>query len=137
MSTYGVMGWWTHWAVSRTSQCFTTGITKAIVCLWDGAYKRTHATNQIQLWSTGWKKKYLNVFSMMDRSDDPSHHKWTLYHGATSLLPLEALSYKLLPSPQMDFLDPPLDSDIHCMYIFICWKEVSMTKETMFNICSL
>ena len=33
---------------SRSSQCFTTGVTKAVVwlsCLWDGADKRTLAAN--------------------------------------------------------------------------------------------
>ena len=35
--TLGAMGrridpsWWTHWAVSRSSQCTTTGVTKAVV----------------------------------------------------------------------------------------------------------
>ena len=32
--------------ISRSSQCSTTGVTKAVVCaihLWDGAYKRTLA----------------------------------------------------------------------------------------------
>ena len=23
---------WTHWAISRSSQCSTTGVTKAVVC---------------------------------------------------------------------------------------------------------
>ena len=27
------------------------------------------------LWSTGWNEKYLNGFTMKDRSDDPSHHE--------------------------------------------------------------
>ena len=36
--------------ISRSSQCPTTGVTKAVVayvlsCLWDGAYKRTLAVN--------------------------------------------------------------------------------------------
>ena len=36
---YGVMGcwinpsWWTHWAFCRFSQCPTTGVTKAVVCV--------------------------------------------------------------------------------------------------------
>ena len=25
--------WWTHWAISRSSQCSTTGVTKAVVCV--------------------------------------------------------------------------------------------------------
>ena len=25
--------WWTHWAISRVSQCYTTGVTKAVVCV--------------------------------------------------------------------------------------------------------
>ena len=25
--------WWTHWAISRSSQCPTTGVTKAVVCV--------------------------------------------------------------------------------------------------------
>ena len=25
--------WWTHWAISRSSQCPTTGVTKAVVCI--------------------------------------------------------------------------------------------------------
>ena len=35
---YGAMGrridpsLWTHWAISRSSQCPTTGVTKAVVC---------------------------------------------------------------------------------------------------------
>ena len=35
----GVMGhridpsWWTHWAISRSSQCSTTGVIKAMVCV--------------------------------------------------------------------------------------------------------
>ena len=37
--TYCVMdhridpAWWTHWAISRSSQCHTTGVTKAMVCV--------------------------------------------------------------------------------------------------------
>ena len=31
-----------------------------------------------QSWSTGWNEKYLNVSTMKDRSDDPSHHEQTL-----------------------------------------------------------
>ena len=37
-SAYGAMGhqicpfWWTHWAISRSSQCSMTDITKAAVC---------------------------------------------------------------------------------------------------------
>ena len=36
---HGAMGrridhsWWTHWAISRSSQCHTTGVTKAVVCV--------------------------------------------------------------------------------------------------------
>ena len=36
---HGAMGrridpsWWTHWAISRFSQCSTTGVTKAMVCV--------------------------------------------------------------------------------------------------------
>ena len=36
---HGAMGrridpsWWTHWAISRSSQCSTTGVTKAVVCI--------------------------------------------------------------------------------------------------------
>ena len=36
---YGVLGrridpsWWTHWAISPSSQCSTTGLTKAMVCV--------------------------------------------------------------------------------------------------------
>ena len=36
---HGVMGhrihpsWWTHWAISRSSQCSMTGVTKAMVCV--------------------------------------------------------------------------------------------------------
>ena len=35
---HGAMGrridpsWWTHWAICRSSQCSTTGVTKAVVC---------------------------------------------------------------------------------------------------------
>ena len=57
---HGAMGcqinpsWWTNWAIFRSSQCSTTGVTKAVVCailyvlscLWDCAYKRTLAANQ-------------------------------------------------------------------------------------------
>ena len=48
-SSRGAMGlridpsWWTHLAISRSSQCSTTGVTKAVMGamgLWDGAYKR-------------------------------------------------------------------------------------------------
>ena len=61
VSTHGVMGrWidsslWTQGAIYHSSQCSTTGVTKAVVCaimmmfltyLWDGAYKRTHAVNR-------------------------------------------------------------------------------------------
>ena len=43
--------WWTHWAISRSSQCPTTGVTKAVYiyvlsCLLDDAYKRTLAANR-------------------------------------------------------------------------------------------
>ena len=36
---HGAMGpridpsWWTHWAISCSSQCPTTGVTKAVVCV--------------------------------------------------------------------------------------------------------
>ena len=36
---HGAMGhridpsWWTHWAISRSSQYHTTGVTKAVVCV--------------------------------------------------------------------------------------------------------
>ena len=37
-------------SISRSSQCSTTGVTKAVVCailsVWDGAYKRTLAVNR-------------------------------------------------------------------------------------------
>ena len=39
MYVHGVMGrqidhsWWTHWAISRFSQCPTTGVIKAVVCV--------------------------------------------------------------------------------------------------------
>ena len=35
---HGAMGhridpsWWTHWAISHSSQCSITGVTKAVVC---------------------------------------------------------------------------------------------------------
>ena len=35
---HGTMGrridpsWWTHWAISRSNQCSTAGVTKAVVC---------------------------------------------------------------------------------------------------------
>ena len=32
------LSWWTHLAVSHSSQCSTTGVQS---CLWDGAYKRS------------------------------------------------------------------------------------------------
>ena len=35
--------WWTNWAISRSSQCPTTGVTKAVVCIIRDAYKRTIA----------------------------------------------------------------------------------------------
>ena len=25
--------WWTHWAITRSSQCHTTGVIKAVVCI--------------------------------------------------------------------------------------------------------
>ena len=51
---HGAMGhqinpsWYTHRAVSVSSQCSTTGIKKpcyVVSCLWDDAYKRTLTTN--------------------------------------------------------------------------------------------
>ena len=36
-----------------------------------------------QLWRTAWNEKWLNGSTMRDWSDDPSHHEWMLYHGAT------------------------------------------------------
>ena len=36
---HGAMGrridpsWWTHSAISHSSQCFTTGVTKAMICV--------------------------------------------------------------------------------------------------------
>ena len=50
---HGAMGrridpsWWTHGAISRSSQCSTTGVTKTgmFYPVWDYAYKRTLAAN--------------------------------------------------------------------------------------------
>ena len=46
--THGAMGhridpsWWTHRAISRSSHCSTTGVTKAVVCvILSVGYKRT------------------------------------------------------------------------------------------------
>ena len=47
-----------------------------------------------QSWSTDWSETLLHGSTISDRSDDPSHHFRTLYHGATSR------------------------SDISCTYIF-------------------
>ena len=39
MFAHGAMGrridpsWWTHWPLSRSSQCPTTGVSKAVVCV--------------------------------------------------------------------------------------------------------
>ena len=36
---HGAMGrridpsWWTHWAISRSSQCSTAGVTKVVLCV--------------------------------------------------------------------------------------------------------
>ena len=41
--------WWIHLAISHSSQCSTTGVTKAsyvLSCLWEGAYKRILAASQ-------------------------------------------------------------------------------------------
>ena len=39
--------WWNHWAISRSSQYSTTGITKAVLsCLWGDAYKITLAASR-------------------------------------------------------------------------------------------
>ena len=41
--------WWTHSAISRSSQCSTIGVTKPVVCVplcSDSAYKRTLAANR-------------------------------------------------------------------------------------------
>ena len=51
---YGAMGhridhsWCTHWAISRSSQCSTTGVTKAVVCVNNVCmmYKLTLAANR-------------------------------------------------------------------------------------------
>ena len=40
-----VIGSILHGAISRSSQCSTTGVTQAVVCLWDDAYRRTLAAN--------------------------------------------------------------------------------------------
>ena len=46
------------------------------------ASHRQDSTNQ--LWSSSWNEIQLNGFTIMDRSDDPSHHEQTLYHGSKS-----------------------------------------------------
>ena len=53
---HGVMGrridlsWWTHWAISLSSQCFTTGVTKYVLCcLCENAYKITLDVNRKEL----------------------------------------------------------------------------------------
>ena len=43
--------------ISRSSQCSTTGVTKAVVCLWDGTYNGTldahHISRSSQCSTTG------------------------------------------------------------------------------------
>ena len=41
-----------------------------------------------QSWSTGWNEKKLNGSTMRDRSNNPLHHKRTIYQGVTSRSPL-------------------------------------------------
>ena len=36
----------------------------------------------IQMESIGWNEKKLNGSTIRDRSDDSSHHEWSLYHGS-------------------------------------------------------
>ena len=48
---HGAMGRWIDpWTISHSSQCPTTGVTKAVVCvilsMKDDAYKRTLAANR-------------------------------------------------------------------------------------------
>ena len=46
-----------------------------------------------QTWSTGWNKKWLNGFTMNDRSDDPSHHERTLLPRSYSLLRADRVGF--------------------------------------------
>ena len=70
---HGAMGcridpsWWIHWAISLSSQCSMTGVTKAMVCirlscLWDDAYKITLAANRkvAHVAAAGFLSRYLN-----------------------------------------------------------------------------
>ena len=53
---HGVLGrgidpsWWTHRAVSHSSQCSTTGVTKAcyyvLSCMWNNTYKISRTVNR-------------------------------------------------------------------------------------------
>ena len=72
---------WTHWAISLSSQCSTTGVTKAVVCV---------------ILSVGWLEREIAqwVNPMKGRSDDPSHHERTL-----------------LPRSYISLLHHPIDRD--------------------------
>ena len=65
---HGVMGhridpsWWTHLAISRSSQCSTTGVTNAILCI-ILSYKRTLAANRkrvAHVMAAGFLSRYLS-----------------------------------------------------------------------------
>ena len=47
VSAHGAMtrridpSWWTHWAFSHSNLWLTTGVTKVLSCLWDGAFGKS------------------------------------------------------------------------------------------------
>ena len=43
-------------------------------------YASSHILFLHQSYSTGWNDKLLSRSTMMNGSDEPSHHDWTLYH---------------------------------------------------------
>ena len=88
------------WTRKRSMGPHHGGSIRRLITPWANAL-----TTELHL-APGWNEKYLNGSTMKDRSDDPSHHEWTLLpRSYISLLALKEYDSRTIIARFMTYHD--------------------------------